>query len=276
MGFNRVIIIGEKETFIIRILLKKLQEEGIDSIFSPFSIEGINDNLKGQDILLTLYIDENKKPGEGVLNYIYDIVEKKNFNVVIVGDEEAIKNVKKTVSERYIYKTYLRPLDNIAFTQMVKSYFEFRSLKANTQKGPERELPGYGNKAISPEQDLSKSILIVDDDVNYLGLVREWLKNDYKVMMANSGMQAIKLLAKNKVDLILLDYEMPVTSGPQVLEMLRSDEDTSSVPVMFLTGKDDKESVMSVMSLRPDGYILKNIQQGELLERLRDFFTLSK
>ena len=89
-------------------------------------------------------------------------------------------------------------------------------------------------------------------------------------------MQAIKLLAKNKVDLILLDYEMPVTSGPQVLEMLRSDEDTSSVPVMFLTGKDDKESVMSVMSLRPDGYILKNIQQGELLERLRDFFTLLK
>ena len=85
MGFNRVIIIGEKETFIIRILLKKLQEEGIDSIFSPFSIEGINDNLKGQDILLTLYIDENKKPGEGVLNYIYDIVEKKNFNVVILG-----------------------------------------------------------------------------------------------------------------------------------------------------------------------------------------------
>jgi len=276
MGFNRVIIIGEKETFIIRILLKKLQEEGIDSIFSPFSIEGINDNLKGQDILLTLYIDENKKPGEGVLNYIYDIVEKKNFNVVIVGDEEAIKNVKKTVSERYIYKTYSRPLDNIAFTQMVKSYFEFRSLKANTQKGPERELLGYGNKAISPEQDRSKSILIVDDDVNYLGLVREWLKNDYKVMMANSGMQAIKLLAKNKVDLILLDYEMPVTSGPQVMEMLKSDEDTSSVPVMFLTGKDDKESVMSVMSLRPDGYILKNIQQGELLERLRDFFTLSK
>ena len=71
--------------------------------------------------------------------------------------------------------------------------------------------------------EFKKSVLIVDDDPQYLTLVREWLKSDYKVSMANSGLQAIKWLGKNKVDLILLDYEMPVTSGPQVLEMLRSD-----------------------------------------------------
>ena len=94
--------------------------------------------------------------------------------------------------------------------------------------------------------------------------------------MANSGMQAIKYLSKNKVDLILLDHEMPVTSGPQVLEMLRSEEETKRIPVMFLTGKSDKESVMAVVALRPEGYFLKTIQREELLEKLQAFFVLHK
>ena len=110
----------------------------------------------------------------------------------------------------------------------------------------------------------------------FLGLVREWLKGTYKVAMANSGMQAIKWLGKNKADLILLDHEMPVTSGPQVLEMLRSDSETRDIPVMFLTGKSDKESVMAVVELRPEGYFLKSIQKDELLEKLQEFFILHK
>jgi CheY-like chemotaxis protein len=94
--------------------------------------------------------------------------------------------------------------------------------------------------------------------------------------MANSGLQAIKWLGKNSVDLILLDHEMPITSGPQVLEMLRSDEETKDIPVMFLTGKSDKESVMAVVALRPEGYFLKTIQKAELLEKLEEFFILHK
>ena len=94
--------------------------------------------------------------------------------------------------------------------------------------------------------------------------------------MANSGLQAIKWLGRNKVDLILLDHEMPVTSGPQVLEMLRSDEETRDIPVMFLTGKGDKDSVMAVVALRPEGYFLKNIKKDELLEKLQEFFIMHK
>ena len=124
--------------------------------------------------------------------------------------------------------------------------------------------------------EFKKNILIVDDDPNYMGLIREWLKGKYKVFMANSGMQAIKWLGKNKADLILLDHEMPVTSGPQVLEMLRSESETRTIPVMFLTGKGDKESVMQVLSLKPEGYFLKNISREELLEKLDEFFILHK
>jgi CheY-like chemotaxis protein len=102
--------------------------------------------------------------------------------------------------------------------------------------------------------------------------VREWLKQDYKVAVANSGLQALRWLGKNQADLILLDYEMPVTSGPQVLEMLRSDLETSKIPVMFLTGKSDKNAVLQVLALKPEGYFLKTIEKDELLQKLSDFF----
>ena len=118
-----------------------------------------------------------------------------------------------------------------------------------------------------------KSILIVDDDVSYMSMIMDWLKDQYRVSVANSGMQAITWLAKNHPDLILLDYEMPVTSGPQVLEMIRSDVATADIPVMFLTGKGDRDSVIRVMSLKPVGYQLKNIDRATLRENIANFFA---
>ena len=117
-----------------------------------------------------------------------------------------------------------------------------------------------------------KNILVIDDDVMYLRSIHDWLSDRYSVTMMNSAASGITYLAKNKTDLILLDYERPVTSGPEVLKMLRSDEDTKRIPVFFLTGRSDKESVMNVMAYKPEGYILKTVEKNELLEKLNDFF----
>ena len=118
-----------------------------------------------------------------------------------------------------------------------------------------------------------KSILLVDDDPGYIHLLYEWLKDDYRVGMANSGMQAITWLARNNVDLILLDYEMPVLSGLQVLEMFKNEQYAKDIPVMFLTGKSDRESIMKVMELKPAGYMLKDINKFQLLANLNKFFV---
>ena len=118
-----------------------------------------------------------------------------------------------------------------------------------------------------------KNILIVDDDVSYMTMIMGWLKDIYRVSVANSGMQAITWLAKNSVDLILLDYEMPVTSGPQVLEMIKSDPAMYNIPVIFLTGKDDKESIMKVLELKPAGYLLKKVDRKGLLQALSNHFA---
>ena len=121
-----------------------------------------------------------------------------------------------------------------------------------------------------------KNILLVDDDIAYLKTIKNWMSDLYHISIVSSGMQAITFIAKNKPDLILLDYEMPVTSGPKVLEMIRSEVDSSDIPVIFLTGKGDKESVTKVIELRPDGYILKNTGREKLREIIEDFFEQRK
>ena len=116
----------------------------------------------------------------------------------------------------------------------------------------------------------------MDDDGTMLRTIKGWLSEKYQVFMVNSGVSAITFLAKNQVDLILLDYEMPVTPGPKVLEMLRSESATSDIPVMFLTVKSDKESVMQVLSLKPEKYLLKTMPPAELVANIVEFFEKQK
>lgn len=83
-------------------------------------------------------------------------------------------------------------------------------------------------------------------------------------------------LTSNRPDLILLDYEMPVVDGSQVLEMIRSDPEFSDMPIIFLTGKSDKESVQKVMALKPDGYLLKTMPPEQIRQTIADFFEKRK
>ncbi len=131
------------------------------------------------------------------------------------------------------------------------------------------------HKELNRAQELviKKRILIVDDDPSYAKMVREWIKDEYRVDIVTAGMQAISFLLKvpenEKVDMILLDYEMPVVDGPQVLQMLRQDPATDHIPVIFLTGIGTKEAVSRVMSLKPEGYLLKSTTRADILDFLR-------
>lgn len=249
---NKVLVIGEKETFLIRVLEKKLGDSGYPCEFAEWTVDAINAKLPEAGVI-ALYMDEHHFPGDKTVRFLIDKLTELDRHILPIGEHNDIKSIASKIPGEVIYRTFTRPLDNVEFIATVKELFS--KLEAG---------------------EFKKSILIVDDDTNYLSLVREWLKADYKVSMANSGLQAIKWLGKNRADLILLDHEMPVTTGPQVLEMLRSDPETRNIPVIFLTGKSDKESVMAVVALKPEGYFLKTIDKAELLQKLKDYFMLHK
>ena len=117
-----------------------------------------------------------------------------------------------------------------------------------------------------------KTILLVDDDAVMIRTLREGLTTSYKVLPANGGANALKILARVKPDLILLDYEMPEMNGPQVLEALRADPATAEIPVMFLTAKTDASSIEKIEALKPQGHMLKTLPLGEIKGIIQNFF----
>ena len=91
-------------------------------------------------------------------------------------------------------------------------------------------------------------ILVVDDSATIRQAMKGMLSQDYEVAVAESGVAAIRTITLNRPDLVLLDYEMPVCDGKQTLEMLRSEEAFSNIPVIFLTGRGDLETVRRLLS----------------------------
>ena len=249
---KKIMVIGEKETFLIRVLLKKIADTGMDSEFIPMNVDKINDAWNHVS-LFVCYLDSGDQLPQKVIHFLTDKMTDDEKQMIVIGEPADTQILAEQMPRELIYKIFARPLDNEEFLRTIREFFQ------KVEAG-----------------EFRKSILIVDDDPNYLALIREWLKSRYKVAMVTSGLQALKWLGKNKADLILLDYEMPVTSGPKVLEMLRSDTETSSIPVIFLTGKSDRDSVLKVVALKPEGYFLKDIQRTELLEKLEEFFILHK
>lgn len=119
-------------------------------------------------------------------------------------------------------------------------------------------------------------VLVVDDSMTVRHHMGQLLCEDYDITLAESSLAAIRNITLNKPDLILLDYEMPVCDGRQTLEMIRSDEALADIPVIFLTGKNDPESVKKVMALKPVGYLLKHLEPADIKKNIDDFFQKKK
>lgn len=118
--------------------------------------------------------------------------------------------------------------------------------------------------------DWKKHILIIDDSPVMLRALQGILHNNYHVATATSGRIALQYLRKKTVDLILLDYEMPLEDGPVVMKKLRSNPETSSIPIIFLTGVQDSTFVQRALSLKPEGYLLKPVNTATLMQRIQE------
>lgn len=142
----------------------------------------------------------------------------------------------------------------------------------NAAADVEKYLSRRKEKEEQKKRNPRKKVLVVDDSPTIREGMKHMLSKDYSVTTVDSGVAAIRSIALDTPDLVLLDYEMPICDGRQTLEMLRSDEVFANVPVIFLTGRRDPKSVIGVMPLKPSGYILKTSKPGEIKKEIDDFF----
>ncbi len=243
-----ILVISSTESFLAKSLVTKLETSGMHAMFSNGNIKEI-DELRSKIELFIFFMNEEMEEMTDTLVFLKDIASDIDRKIILIGDIAEYDVVKKTIHETLILEWFKRPLVMDDLLKSISRYME-----ENT--GEKRK----------------KTVLIVDDDITYMRTVYEWLKDSYHVGMAANGVQAIGYLTKNKADLVLLDYEMPVANGPQVLQMLKNESETGQIPVMFLTGHSDRESVLSVVGLNPTDYLLKTIDKNTLLQKLDDFF----
>ena len=140
----------------------------------------------------------------------------------------------------------------------------------------EQYLMKQAEEAARDEASNRKKILVVDDSITIRQAMKQLLRDDYDVTLAESGVAAIRTITLNRPDLILLDYEMPVCDGRQTLEMLRLEKSFAEIPVIFLTGQGDPEVVKQLLSLKPAGYLLKYLKAGDIKKKIDDFFEKRK
>jgi DNA-binding response OmpR family regulator len=123
---------------------------------------------------------------------------------------------------------------------------------------------------MSEAQENSKPIvLIVDDDTDASrAVVRLLQKYDYELLTAGGGIEALDVLAKQPVDILVLDVMMPDMTGLEVCEKLRHQPRFADLPIILLTGLDDFETRHAGMKLGVSEFLCKPFPHQELVSRI--------
>ncbi|MDR1211097.1 MAG: response regulator transcription factor [Spirochaetaceae bacterium] len=108
-------------------------------------------------------------------------------------------------------------------------------------------------------------VLVVDDEAKIRELVSSYLKkNGYRVLAAGTGKEALALLEREPVSLLLLDLMLPDLSGEELCAKIRA---VSELPVIMMTARADEESVINGLSIGADDYVTKPFSPRELMAR---------
>lgn len=248
---HNILVFTEIHSYLNISMEEQLKELGYNIINVGTDINEIH-AIKDAISAIMIYADESLLKKNQAMVFVRDKGVEDDIPFFIIGDINELAEIREVIPKNLIKKEYQRPIDVKVVVSEMDEYIRF-----------------YGNHN-------KKKVLVVDDSGAMLRNVKGWLEDRYQVILANSGAMAIKYLSTNRPDLVLLDYEMPVINGKQVLEMIRTESEFSNIPVMFLTSKNDRESIEQVMGLKPEGYILKTTKPEQIIQMIDDFFQKKK
>ena len=268
-----LLITKNDTTFLIKALVKSLTDGGYDVITSIPDVECIR-ALKADGILpdvLIVYLEDYEDQYNELFSYIKKllILDSKRRYLYLIGNESEFNVVYKYIGRMWVSYAFTRPLNSADLIKQIEMLDTGYSYDLDEDDGG---MPVHQKRALMSYDPDRQTILLVDDDTTFLKAMEKWLNKQYNVFTANSGMDTVSFLKKHMVNLILLDYEMPVLSGLEVLHLLRSEPATEHIPVIFLTSKDDKATVMEVLAAGPDNYLLKTKPPAILMQDIQAFF----
>lgn len=125
------------------------------------------------------------------------------------------------------------------------------------------------------DQKLKKFVLVAEDDKFYSDVFKTKLgKEDFDVVVAADGAEALKLARERKPDLMLLDLIMPVKDGFETLKELRADQELKDVKVVVLSNLGQDADVKKAKDLGANDYLVKtNISISEMIAKVKSYLT---
>lgn len=117
----------------------------------------------------------------------------------------------------------------------------------------------------------AKRILLVDDETQLVEMVKMRLEaNDYEVLCAHDGQEALDKARKEKPDLIILDLMLPKIDGYKVCRMLKFDEKYRNIPIILFTARAQETDIKLGKEVGADAYIAKPFDPPSLLEKIKE------
>lgn len=250
-----IFVTTRESSFLVRSLVNAMGKRYINAQIVAFDNMEFGD--ENSDVKYACIISEDFRDiPESQLADLRGLCEVRHLKMILLGSVYENNYIKQVLPEECIEKELLRPIDPQEYAEVVDDI-----IIASLAVG--------GTEAVQT----MKNILVVDDSGIMLRTIMGWLEGKYKVTLANSVQTAVRAMERVSPDLILLDYEMPVSSGPQFLKALRGNSETKNIPVIFLTARGDQEAVNTVLKLNPQGYILKSTPKDEVVAKIDAFFA---
>lgn len=116
-----------------------------------------------------------------------------------------------------------------------------------------------------------KKILIADDEFYVRDIVKGALENDYIVLEASDGEEAINIARNQKPSLVLMDILLPKLDGISACYILKSDASTRAIPIVMISGRTDKLDQDYSREIGADGYLAKPFDIQELLDKVNKY-----
>lgn len=254
---KEVILIADAASIFVNSVVDGLRQEGFECrILTTGKITA--EKLSKKDTIEILWLNDELSTNFETMLFLRNLYSRQKKKLFLYGYQNQLSPVTEYMPEGLIGDVFERPITPHEIADRL-----LRILR--------------GNPSISGSKDENRKrhILFVDDSGAMLRTVKGWLEPRYRVSIVSSATNAIAFLATQKPDLILLDYEMPICSGPQLMQMIRAEDNTKDIPIIFLTGKDDKDCVQNALSLSPEGYILKSMRPSTIVSRIDQFFLRS-
>lgn len=118
------------------------------------------------------------------------------------------------------------------------------------------------------EEVLQGTVLAIDDDPKILAQIKRYLDSLFDVVVVPNGKLARKYFENNTADIILLDYVLKFEDGPSIYTYFKRDPKTKDIPIIFLTGVTERDKVLNIIKLAPQGYLVKPVKRAELIARI--------